>query len=191
MSEQTERHGSKRRRSVRDFVRELLSTGSEEEVADYLTESFITSAMQSLVGARRQAGLTQAELAKRLNTSQPSVARLEADLDGGISLARYTRYLAHCGMVPLDLALVPIQSLQEYSLAHLGEPRTEIAYTQWQTANASSNTRDTPFMKLGSGIRVGGQGQAYTTVPGATSATNSQSATSSEGHFAPRILITS
>lgn len=44
--------------------------------------------------ARKEAGLTQAQVAERMGTTQSSVARM---LKGRLTLASFARYLAACG----------------------------------------------------------------------------------------------
>ena len=56
--------------------------------------------LDALLKARQDAGLTQAELAKRMGTQAPAVARLERSLATGRhspSLATLRRYLQACG----------------------------------------------------------------------------------------------
>lgn len=53
-----------------------------------------------LLEARREAGLTQAQVAERMGTQAPAVARLERALASGKhspSVATIRRYLAACG----------------------------------------------------------------------------------------------
>ncbi len=53
-----------------------------------------------LLDARREAGLTQAQVAERMGTHAPAVARLESALASGKhspSVATIRRYLAACG----------------------------------------------------------------------------------------------
>jgi DNA-binding XRE family transcriptional regulator len=53
-----------------------------------------------LLAARREAGLTQAQVAERMGTQPPAVARLERALASGKhspSVATIRRYLAACG----------------------------------------------------------------------------------------------
>ena len=56
--------------------------------------------LDTLLGARRDAGLTQAALAKRMGTLPPAVARLERSLATGKhspSLATLRKYAKACG----------------------------------------------------------------------------------------------
>jgi len=56
--------------------------------------------VDALLKARHDAGLTQAELAKRMGTQAPAVARLERSLATGKhspSLATLRRYIEACG----------------------------------------------------------------------------------------------
>jgi transcriptional regulator with XRE-family HTH domain len=56
--------------------------------------------LDALLKARQDAGLTQADLAKRMGTQAPAVARLERSLATGKhspSLATLRRYVEACG----------------------------------------------------------------------------------------------
>ena len=72
--------------------------GYDEADAEY-------SVIEALVRARNEANLSQAELAKRLGTTQSAVARLEA---GGVSpsISTLRRYAAATGS-RLEFQLVP------------------------------------------------------------------------------------
>src|SRR5258707_80988 len=94
--------GGSGKRRVRDRVRELLTSDVQGAGTEYFVEGFLTSAMLALARTRREANLTQEDVAKRLGTKQPAIARWEADLDGGITLENYARFVAACGVVPLD-----------------------------------------------------------------------------------------
>ncbi len=59
------------------------------------------SALDALLHARNNAGLTQAEVAERMCIAQPSLARIESSLDRrkhSPSLATLRRYAEACGM---------------------------------------------------------------------------------------------
>ena len=78
---------------------------------DKLDEEF--QLFDELVQARRQAGMTQAELAERMGTKTPAVARLEAG--GGArkhspSVSTLRKYAAAVGC-SLQIKLVPKQTL--------------------------------------------------------------------------------
>ncbi len=58
--------------------------------------------LDMLLAARHEAGLTQAQVAERMGTQAPAVARLESALASGKhspSVATVRRYLAACGKV--------------------------------------------------------------------------------------------
>lgn len=57
-----------------------------------------------LVGLRRAAGLTQAELARRMGVSQPVVARAETDWSRQLTIEFIDRYARACGR-PISLRL--------------------------------------------------------------------------------------
>jgi transcriptional regulator with XRE-family HTH domain len=78
--------------------------------------------------ARRRAGLTQVELARRVDVSQPVVARWEAGA-GSMTMANLVRVLRGCGF-GLDLRLAPLDegadhdwSLVEANLARTPDQR--------------------------------------------------------------------
>lgn len=90
------------KRTVADRIRKLLANNDETSV-EYLKESFLSAAMLTLARIRRESGLTQAEVAKRLKTKQSAIARTESDLAGSISLRRYVEIAAACGVMPEEL----------------------------------------------------------------------------------------
>ena len=58
------------------FVKKMLKQAAVKEEYDAQAEEF--ALLDELLKARRQAGLTQAEVAARMGTKTPAVARLEA-----------------------------------------------------------------------------------------------------------------
>lgn len=66
--------------------------------------------LRQMLQARREAGLTQAEVAERMGTKPPAVTRLESSLSSGKhspSLATLTRYAAAVGC-RLEVRLIEI-----------------------------------------------------------------------------------
>ena len=66
------------------------------------------SALEALLAARREAGLSQAEVAHRMGVSQPVLARIESSLGSqkhSPSLHTLRRYANACGMT-LELKMV-------------------------------------------------------------------------------------
>ena len=102
----------------------------------------MSSAVDQLFYARRQADLTQVQVAERLNTKQAAIARIEADTDGSISFRRYAEFALECGMVPLDITLVPIESARNFVIANPDLPLTQINYDTWLL------TKETRFMPM-------------------------------------------
>jgi len=125
-------HDIKNSGSTSDYLKERLSLDKEGDFTRaYLKKGFLTAAMEALFYARREAGLTQAQVAERLQTKHSSVARWEADTSGSISLHRYAEIALACGMIPLDIKLVPISSLSEYVAEDPQAPRTADNYDAW------------------------------------------------------------
>lgn len=71
---------------------------SFKEAYDALEDEF--SALKELLAARKDAGLTQADVAKRMGVSQPVLARIESSLGNRKhtpSLSTLRRYAQACG----------------------------------------------------------------------------------------------
>lgn len=123
------------------IVQELTDeNNSPAFVREFLKADFLSSAVDALFHARRQADLTQAQVAERLNTKQAAIARLEADTDGSMSLRRYVEFALACGMVPLNIALAPIESVRNFVIAYPDAPLTQMNYDTWLLA------KETRFM---------------------------------------------
>lgn len=105
----------------------------------FLKSSFLSSAVDALFCARRQAGLTQAQIAEIMQTKQAAIARLEADTNGSMSLRRYVEFALACGMVPLDIKLVPISSIYNYMIDNPEKPGTVEAYHKWLIAKEQAS----------------------------------------------------
>jgi transcriptional regulator with XRE-family HTH domain len=110
----------------------------KEFASEYLKSAFLTSAANGLFYMRRQAGLTQAQVAERLNTKQSAIARLEDDFDGGISLRRYVDFALACGVVPHDITFAPLESAISYTIAQPKILFTQVNYQEWLKANSPS-----------------------------------------------------
>src|SRR5437879_606888 len=85
--------------TISELIREVL-TESEQSAKAYLAESWLTEVIGVLRDARRQAGLTQHDVAERMDTTQSSIARLENDESGSVTLRRYVSYLIACDRLP-------------------------------------------------------------------------------------------
>lgn len=128
---------------IEDAIRELLSSDSEAARA-YLKESFLLQAMSALFHARRAAGLTQTQLAERLHTRQSSIARLERDQSGSITLRRFVEVALACGVMPLDIAMVPLQELTRFATESAEAPRTQITFNAWRAGQAGPSLSIAP-----------------------------------------------
>ena len=111
-----------------DLVRRALEP-SPESAAAYFRRQWLTRTTRTLAEVRRAAGLTQAQVAAKMGTTQSAIARLENDLGGGVSLRRYVDYLLACGVMPLLAEVKPIGDLRAVGLDNPGvsplEPRRE------------------------------------------------------------------
>jgi len=98
-----------------DLVRRALEQ-SPESAAAYFRRQWLTRTTRTLADVRRAAGLTQAQVAAKMGTTQSAIARLENDLGGGISLRRYVDYLLACGVMPLLPDVKPVEDLRAAGL---------------------------------------------------------------------------
>ena len=121
-------------KTTSDFIVEMMmdEKDGEEFTREYLKAKFLSSAVRALYNARRKAGLTQAEVAERLNTKQAAIARLEADTEGSMSLRRYVDFALACGMDPLDIILEPVESIRDYVIHNPQAPRAQDLYEKWR-----------------------------------------------------------
>jgi DNA-binding XRE family transcriptional regulator len=80
------------------FVKSMLAKPEVKAAYDALDEEF--SALDALLTARKEAGLTQAQVAERMGTTTSAVSRLEASLASekhSPSFATLRKYAAACG----------------------------------------------------------------------------------------------
>lgn len=140
-------------KTTADFITERLKDPIRGEAyfRAYLRAGFLESAVNTLYQARRQADLTQAQLAERLNTGQAAIARLEDDTEGAMSLHRYVDFVMACGMIPFNIAYVPIEAVHGYTLENPQLPLTQENYHAWllnkkiQSLLFSQNVTPTTF----------------------------------------------
>src|SRR5690242_9295557 len=67
--------------TMADYVIQKITEEGEEWAIGYLKAGFLAAAVDALFYARRQAGLTEAEVAARLKLKPAAVTRLEGDVD--------------------------------------------------------------------------------------------------------------
>lgn len=96
--------------TIQDALSDITSDSAKLEI---LKDHFLTAAMVALFEVRKNAGLSQEQVAAAMGTAQPSVARWEHDFEGGMSLRRYVDFAIACGVIPADISLEPISSRQE------------------------------------------------------------------------------
>lgn len=104
--------------TMEDFVRRALEPGPKSAGA-YFRRQWLTRATRTLAEVRRAAGLTQAQVAAKMGTTQSAIARLENDIDGGISLRRYLDFLIACNSMPLLPETKSLSELREAGLKDL------------------------------------------------------------------------
>lgn len=80
------------------FVAQVLSDPETKQAYDELEEEY--AALSAVLRARREAGLTQSEIAQRMGTTTSAVSRLESSLlsqKHSPSLATLKKYAHACG----------------------------------------------------------------------------------------------
>jgi len=88
--------------SFRKVLEEEMTDPEFKSAYDALEQEF--SIAQALIDARSAAGMTQAEVAKKLGVSQPVVARMESGRN--ISIKSIARYATAVGR-PIRLEILP------------------------------------------------------------------------------------
>ena len=99
---------------TRDAIRILdQMTGDDEEMRQLIAQETLNAEVaRSIYEARTVAGLTQAELAERIGTRQPVIARLEDADYGGHSLSMLQR-IARALNQRIELHFVPLETTSE------------------------------------------------------------------------------
>lgn len=108
---------------------------AKEYAAVYHKADFLASVANSLFTLRREAGLTQAQVAESLHTKQSAIARLEADFDGAMSLRRLVDFALACGYVPHHITFAPLEIATAFARE---QPLTSFTFENqlgWHTAN--------------------------------------------------------
>lgn len=81
-----------------DDTAHMLASPSVKAAYDALEDEY--TALRAILSARREAGLTQAQIAERMGTTASAVSRLEASLSSerhSPSFATLRKYAAACG----------------------------------------------------------------------------------------------
>lgn len=117
-------------------LEQRILAGSEEGAGEYLRTSWFYRAMEAIRETRLANGLTQAEVAAKIGTTQSAIARLENAHRGNFSLDRFLEYAWACGAASLDFASVSVEELRRYAGNDPGAPRTTEALRAWRLADA-------------------------------------------------------
>ena len=104
--------------------------GMENAIA-YLRAAFLSSAVDALFHARREAGLTQQQVAQKLGKKQEAIARCEADTEGKMSLRQYFDLAVASDRIPLNIVLEPVKSVHDFVIDHPEAPQTPNLYYTW------------------------------------------------------------
>ncbi len=115
-----------------DATREFIEEDGESRKA-YFRESWLAAAMATLYRARWGSGLTQAELAQRLGTTQSAIARLERSDD--TKLSTFWEYLYACDVAPAEIETVPVADFVRYVHRQPSADRNAVTIAQWTQAS--------------------------------------------------------
>ncbi len=103
--------------SVKDL---LKATGTKEHVREFDELMRCTNVVREMIQIRIKAGLTQKDLAERMQVSQGTISKIENSVDCDISLGELTSYAAYC-KAKFTLRVGPpislVQSVKEHALA--------------------------------------------------------------------------
>lgn len=114
------------------LVRKLKDeTNGLENAIAFLKAAFLSSAVDALFHARREAGLTQEQVAQKLGKKQEAIARWEADTEGKMSLGQYFDIAVACGKVPLNMVLESVETVHDFVIDYPEEPQTPYLYSAW------------------------------------------------------------
>lgn len=126
-----------------DPLREVLA--DPEAGTDYLRDTFLATVAFALIRARKEARLTQAQVAERLGTRQSAIARWEHDTEGSITFRRFVDYLQACERLPLEIPIMHAEALRVYALEDPDASRSGEAVRAWHRARTSvSLLKSTP-----------------------------------------------
>jgi hypothetical protein len=128
-----------------DFIREMMEDEGDGAgfTQAYLRAGILSSAVEMLYTCRKSLALTQEDIASKLHTKQPAIAKLEADVKGAMSLHRYVDFAMACGKVPL-IMLVEAKAATEYVQAHPETPLTADGFMAWKTAVHQADDSQVP-----------------------------------------------
>ncbi len=127
------------------IVRELTDEKNGLTFArEYLKADFLAAAVDALFYARRQAGLTQEQVAQKLGKKQEAIARWEADKEGRMSLRQYFDLAIASGRVPLNIVLEPVESVRDFVIDHPEEPQTPYSYYAWLQKHSEPTSAPQP-----------------------------------------------
>lgn len=104
---------------LKDLEAELLANPKVRAHYDAMEEEFALAS--ALIAARAKAGLSQAQLAKRMGTTQSAIARLESGRFWP-SVKTLQRYAAATGCRP-RISFEPVRGGRKRALAVSGRPR--------------------------------------------------------------------
>lgn len=86
-----------------------------ELTEDFQKELLINAISRMIVDVRRKARLTQAELAKKANTTQPVIARLEGGQDTRMPSLDLLSRIAIAASAKLNITFIPIKMRKKHS----------------------------------------------------------------------------
>ena len=83
---------------------------NEARAVEVLRAQFLRGISRQLYRARREAGLSQQDLAQMLHTTQSSISRTECDKAGAMSMKRFVDWMIACDAVPTAVQTVATEA---------------------------------------------------------------------------------
>ena len=105
-------------KTTEQVILEMIEQDGDAFLIGYLKSGLLSSAADSLFYARRNAKLSQEDLAGRMGKKQAQITRWETNKEGAISLRNYTEVAFALGMVP-RLSLVPFDQAKQETIEAL------------------------------------------------------------------------
>lgn len=108
--------------TTQEVIAEMMrdeQTGGEF-TQEYLKRNFLSSIRDSLFYAQKEAGLSNEEIAKRLNVPVDTVKHFTYFDGKDTSFEQYLKFALACGVMPRPMKLEKIEVLRDEAIANRG-----------------------------------------------------------------------
>jgi transcriptional regulator with XRE-family HTH domain len=124
--------------ALNDAVSEMLEE-DPDSARSYVFYRWFSELMERIREERELQGLTQHDLAERLNTTQSSIARMENDRQGRVTVRRLWEYAFAVGLAPLA-EVRPASGLLGFVQQHPDASLTATEYDEWMVGQKYHET---------------------------------------------------